>query len=70
MIEGIFGAEEAKRHQLHCRFPKGDNRIRFGKIRSITWNLKVLNRFGPDPARIRPIRIAHFLDLRRRKRHG
>ena len=23
-----------------------------------------------DPARIRPIRIAHFLDLRRRKRHG
>ena len=27
-------------------------------------------RLGPDPARIRPIRIAHFLDLRRRKRHG
>ena len=45
MIEGIFGAEEAKRHQLHCRFLKEDNRIRFGKIRSITWNLKVLNRF-------------------------
>ena len=45
MIEGIFGAEEAKRHQLHCRFLKGDNRIRFGKIRSIIWNPKVLNRF-------------------------
>ena len=44
-IEGIFGAEEAKRHQLHRRFPKEDNRIRFGKIRSITWNPKVLNRF-------------------------
>ena len=25
---------------------------------------------GPDPARIRPIRIAHFLGLRRRRRHG
>ncbi len=25
---------------------------------------------GPDPARIGPIRIAHFLGLRRRKRHG
>ena len=45
MIERIFGAEEAKRHQLHCRFLKEDNRIRFGKIRSITWNLKVPNRF-------------------------
>ena len=25
MIEGIFGAEEAKNHQLHCRFIKEGN---------------------------------------------
>ena len=44
MIEGIFGGEESKRHQLHCRFIRWDNRRRFGKIRAIAWNLKVLNR--------------------------
>lgn len=44
MIEGIFGAEEAKNHQLHCRFTKPANMRRFGKIRGIAWNLKVLNR--------------------------
>ena len=45
MIEGVFGAEEAKRHQLHCRFIREDNRLRFAKIRAIAWNIKVLNRF-------------------------
>lgn len=44
MIEVIFGAEEAKSHQLHCRFTKLANTRRFGKIRGIAWNLKVLNR--------------------------
>ena len=44
MIEGIFGGEESKRHQLHCRFIRWDNCCRFGKIRAIAWNLKVLNR--------------------------
>ena len=44
MIEGIFGAEETKNRQLHCRFTKPANMRRFGKIRGIAWNLKVLNR--------------------------
>ena len=44
MIEGIFGAEEAKNHQLHCRFIKGGNMRRFGKIRGSGWNIEVLNR--------------------------
>ena len=44
MIEGIFGAEEAKNHQLHCRFLKEENRIRFGTMRAIGWNISVLNR--------------------------
>ena len=38
MIEGVFGAEETKRHQLHCRFIREDNRFRFAKIRAIAWN--------------------------------
>ena len=42
---GIFGGEESKHHQLHCRFIRDDNRRRFGKIRAIAWNIKVLNRF-------------------------
>ena len=45
MIEGVFGAEEAKRHQLHCRFIREDSRLRFAKIRAIAWNIKILNRF-------------------------
>ena len=45
MIEGIFGGEEYKRHRLHGRFIRPDNRRRFGKIRAIAWNIKVLNRF-------------------------
>ena len=45
MIEGAFGAEETKRHQLHCRFIREDNRLRFARIRAIAWNIKVLNRF-------------------------
>ena len=44
MIEGIFGGEESKRHQLHCRFINWDSHRRFGKIRAIAWNLKALNR--------------------------
>ena len=44
LIEGIFVAEETKRHQLHCRFLIESNRRRFGKIRTIAWNLKVFNR--------------------------
>ena len=35
MIGGIFGAEGAKNHQLHCRFIKEGNMRRFGKIRGI-----------------------------------
>ena len=33
LIEGIFGAEETRRHQLHCRFVREDNRRRFAKGR-------------------------------------
>ena len=44
IIWGIFGGEESKRHQLHCRFIRPDNRRRFGKIRAIAWNIRVLNR--------------------------
>lgn len=58
MIEGIFGGEESKRHQLHCRFIRPDNRRRFGKIRAIAWNIKVLNRFRC--ARIRGIGIPSY----------
>ena len=35
MIEVVFGGEESKRHQLHCRFIRPDNRRRFGKIRAM-----------------------------------
>ena len=49
MMGGIFGGEESKRHQLHCRFIRPDNRRRFGKIRAIAWNIKVLNRFRRAP---------------------
>lgn len=45
LIEGIYGAEETKNHNLHCKMRKTDNRRRFGKVRVICWNLKVLNRF-------------------------
>ena len=58
MIEGIFGGEESKRHQLHCRFILPDNRRRFGKIRAIVWNIKVLNRFRC--ARMRGIGIPSY----------
>ena len=44
-IEGIFGAEETRRHQLHCRFVLENNRRRFAKGRAIAWNIRVLNRF-------------------------
>ena len=58
MIEGIFGGEESKRHQLHCRFIRPDNRRRFGKIRAIAWNIKVLNRFRC--ARLQGIEIPSY----------
>ena len=58
MIEGIFGGEESKRLQLHCRFIRPDNRRRFGKIRAITWNIKVLNRLRC--ARMRGIKIPSY----------
>ena len=45
LIEGVFGAEETRRHQLHCRFVRNDNRRRFAKGRAISWNIRVLNRF-------------------------
>ena len=45
LIEGIFGAEESRRHQLHCRFVREDNRRRFAKGRAISWNIRILNRF-------------------------
>jgi hypothetical protein len=44
LIEGIFGAEENKHHQLYCRFRLKNNQKRFGLIKSIGWNLQVLNR--------------------------
>jgi hypothetical protein len=43
LIEGIFGAEEAKHHQLYCRFRLENNHKRFGLIKAIGWNLEVLN---------------------------
>ena len=45
LIEGIFGAEETRRYQLHCRFVLDKNRILFAKGRAIAWNIRVLNRF-------------------------
>ena len=44
--EGIFGAEETAHHhhQLYCRFRLKNNKIRFGLIMGIGWNLCVLNR--------------------------
>ncbi len=58
MMDGIFGGEESKRHQLHCRFIRPDNRRRFGKIRTIAWNIKVLNRFRC--ARLQGIEIPSY----------
>jgi len=44
LIEGIFGAEEKADHQLHCRYINRQNQRRFGIIKSIGWNVRVLNR--------------------------
>jgi len=44
LIEGIFGAEESEHHQLYCRLKKRQNQQRWGQIKSIGWNLEVLNR--------------------------
>ena len=46
LIEGVFGAEETKRHQLHCRFLLEETRTNFSKFRAIAWNLGVLHRFN------------------------
>ena len=35
LIEGIFGAEETKHHQLYCRFRLKNNQKRFGLIKSV-----------------------------------
>ena len=45
LIEGIFGAEETRRHQLHCRFARKDNWRLFANGRVIAWNIRILNRF-------------------------
>ena len=45
LIEGIFGDEETKRHQLLCRSLLEDNQKRYSKFRAIAWNLRVLNKF-------------------------
>ena len=45
LIEGVFGAEDTRRHHLHCRFVRNDNRRRFAKGRAIAWNIRVLSRF-------------------------
>lgn len=58
MIEYIFGGEESKHHQLHCRFIQPDNRHRFDKIRVIIWNIKVLNRLRS--VRIRGIKMPSY----------
>ncbi len=34
-VEGIFGAEENKHHQLYCRLRLKNNQKRFGLIKSI-----------------------------------
>ena len=44
LIEGIFGAEESEHHQLYCRLKKRQNQQIWGQIKSIGWNLEVLNR--------------------------
>lgn len=44
LIEGIFGAEETAGHSLRTRFRKEENRVRWGPIMAMGWNLKVLNR--------------------------
>ena len=48
LIEGIFGAEETRGHQLLCRFVREDNRRRFSKGRAIAWNIRV-----PQPVSVR-----------------
>ena len=45
LIEDVFGAEESRRHQMHCWFVRTDNRLRFAKGRAIAWNVWALNRF-------------------------
>ena len=45
MIEGVFGAEEGRRHHQHCRFVRTDNRLRFAKGRAIAWNVRAPGRF-------------------------
>ena len=44
MIEGIFGANEAEHHQLYCRFRKNASQRGFGLLKTIGWNIEILNR--------------------------
>ena len=44
MCEGVFGAEEARGHRLHCRFRLEENRARFGQGLALAWNIRALGR--------------------------
>ena len=44
MVEGIFGAEEARAHRLLCRYRKKETQERFGLLLAVTWNVRALNR--------------------------
>ena len=46
LIEGAFGAEKTRRHQLHCRFVSQDNLRRFAKGRAAARSICALNRSG------------------------
>ena len=59
MIEGIFGAEEAKRHQLHCRFIREDNQQRWGKGRAIGWNIPAPGALQGRPQPRHPDTVLH-----------
>lgn len=61
LIEGIFGAEESEHHQLYCRFHKRANQHRWGQIKSIGWNLEVLNRLYC--ANILRIEVKRYVDV-------
>lgn len=45
LIEGAFGAEKTRRHQLRCRFVSRDNLRRFAKERATARSICALNRF-------------------------
>ena len=61
LIEGIFGVEESQHHQLYCRFKNKTNQQRFGQIKSIGWNLEVLNRL--QCANRLQIKVKRYVDV-------